>query len=189
MKNINNYILEKLKKINSNNAPASYKVGDIIEDYTIKDSKYNLVCVISGDDIEDGINRFMIDTDYILNPFGDNINIESKDEDDINGLENTKNIIKQYNRKIKRKSCAAYTINTLYGDNVYAPAIGELKLIYKNIDIINKSLKNKINHGVIILSSTQLDKNLVFRFDTDSGKIRLLSKGVDRALSFPFIQL
>ena len=95
MKNINNYILEKLKKINSKNAHESYKVGDIIEDYIIKDNKYNLVCVISGDDIEDGIDRFMIDTDYILNPFGDNINIESKDEDDINGLENTKNIIKQ----------------------------------------------------------------------------------------------
>ena len=82
MKQLSQYIQEKLHI--SNYKEEKYKVGDIIENYELNGNKYNLVCCISANQIEDKIPRFIID-DETECKWGSDISIKSVDENDING--------------------------------------------------------------------------------------------------------
>jgi len=194
MKKINRYIVEKLNKISSKNThkTSKYNVGDVIEDYmldhTFGQNKVDLVCVISGDDIEDGIDRFIIDTrNELVYPFGRSIDIPFKNESDIDGIENSKIIRRKYKALNHKTPCGALMIANLFTINSYLPAIGELKLMYDNIDIINKSLKHKISDLGFYLSSTQKNKNEVYVLNI-KGNIDVTYKNTYE-ICLPFIQL
>ena len=191
MKKINTYIVEKLNKINSKNLHhiSKYQVGDVIKDYQINPYvKMNIVCVISGDDIEDGIDRFIVDYNRTIDfPFGKYIIIDFKDENDINGLENSKNIRDKYFQLKTKIPCGLVRLNNFLSTNVYVPAIKELQLMYDNIDIINKSLKDPLDLGHSYLSSTQKDDRNVYALNT-KGEICFKNKD-EHLRCLPFIQI
>ena len=147
MKQLTKYIQEKLHI--SNYKEEKYKVGDIIENYELNGNKYNLVCCISANQIEDKISRFIID-DETECKWGSDISIKSVDENDINGKQNTDNICKLYNNN----DTAAYEIVNHFGPKSYLPSIRELDIIYNNLNKI-KSKLNNINFIGVYWSSSQ----------------------------------
>ncbi len=156
MKQLAQYIQEKLHI--SKYKEEKYKVGDIIQNYELNGNKYNLVCCISANQIEDKIPRFIID-DETECKWGSDISIKSVDENDINGKQNTNTICKLY----KYDDVAAYEIFNHFGSKSYLPSIGELDIIYKNLNKI-KSKLNNIDFIGVYWSSSQYSESQAYTY-------------------------
>jgi len=156
MKQLTQYIQEKLHI--SNYKEEKYKVGDIIDNYELNGRKYNLVCCISGNQIKDNIPRFIVD-DETECKWGSDISIKSVDKNDINGKENTNKII--INSKGCNDDIAAVEIINNFNSKVYLPSIGELDIIYKNINKIKNKLKN-IDFLGVYWSSSQYSESQAY---------------------------
>ena len=171
MKQLYNFIQEKLKINSKSKINEIYEVGDIIENYNLGGNKYNLICCIREGDLEDKKPRFIIDDDIMKYAFCGDISIDCKDETDINGYENTNDIIHKYLTFCSQHTiCGAREIRKKYSYDTYLPAIGELYRLNENIDLIDKKLKKSIK-GLSFYSSTQYSDDKVYSLTIGNDKI------------------
>ena len=168
MKQLTQYIQEKL---HISKYKLKYKVGDIIENYKLKNKEYDLICCISEDQIEDHIPRFMIKDEIMKYTLCGDICIDCKDENDINGYENTNDWIDKFSECCSENMiCAANEIRKKYGEKAYLPAIGELSKLNENINLIDKKL-NKSIIGFTFDSSTQYSEDKAYYVEIGKNKV------------------
>ena len=173
MLNLDNFILEKLK-INSKSIvnKDEYKLGDIVEYKDIHNNKtYKAICCIPQGYLEDRKPRFILKNQYFFAKFDENeFDLGSGDESDINGFNNTTNIIIN-NDKYGDVDTAADTIRKEYGYKAYIPAIGELIgfMDYLN-ELINDYDYNLKNLQRPFMSSTQYNKSKIYCLQPKNNK-------------------
>ena len=163
MLNLDNFILEKLK-INSKSKinQGEYKLGDIINYKDIyKGKTYEAICCIPSGYLEDRKPRFILKGQYFFTKFDENeFDLGSGDESDINGIENTNNIIIN-NDKYGDVDTGADTIRKEYGYKAYIPAIGELIAFAENLEeLLEKYNTNPFKKE--LMSSTQYNKSKIY---------------------------
>ena len=165
-----------------------YDIGDFI----YRNKKLYAICCGSKNDFQDNESRFILYEKlsgkiYAKVPSYLEI-LGKKTETDENGFNNTQIIKNEY----YVKSFPAFEYCCKFGDDVYLPAIHELKVLYDNYDILIKIISKIPKPKLILLhskliSSSQVDANNCFVL-TEENHISKQDKMI-WGLVHPFVKI